>query len=385
MNNLARIDNHEVQIAPLNADIFIKAFKKRHALSIEAFASSWRTYEPAIRSFLKWFGVFRAENVFDEAAFPLNGYVVAEYVKARTSHEHNSLNLTASTVEKHVAALMFVHKRLSSAEVERTPIEEALKSLKSQRTRKRGRGQAKALTRAHIEALIASIPTDLKGLRDRAIILLGWNGALRRSEIAGLDAVEASETELAAMTETERKRYIGHIERRSDGIVVNLQWSKTDQTGLGQSVSLPHAPSLPTCAVCAVQDWIAASGIEFGPLFRGMDKHGNLRNRRLSDHAVNLVIKQRIAEFVERLAPRDELNEIERDFVVNLDRFSAHSLRAGFCTQAGQDGISIQASMTHSRHKDYTTHLGYVQQSASMKDSAVAKMNEIALEGRDSP
>ena len=143
--------------------------------------------------------------------------------------------------------------------------------------------------------------SDVKAVRDRALLLIGFAGAFRRSEIVGLD--------------------VGNIEHVSHGIIVTLKRSKTDQDGHGRKVGIPLARGR-HCPVLSLQEWLAASDIAEGPIFRPVDRHGQISNQRLSSQAVSEVVKGRIG-----LLGHNPLN------------YSGHSLRAGLATSAAFAGL----------------------------------------------
>jgi integrase len=142
----------------------------------------------------------------------------------------------------------------------------------------------------------------MKGARDRALLLTGFAGGFRRSEIVALDCSD--------------------FERVRQGLIVTLRRSKTDQEGAGRRVGIPFGQTR-HCPVLAIEGWFAVSRIETGPVFRPVDRHGRVAPQRLSGEAVSLVLKERVA-------------------VTGIDpaRCSGHSLRAGFATSATRAGIS---------------------------------------------
>jgi site-specific recombinase XerD len=118
-------------------------------------------------------------------------------------------------------------------------------------------------------AMALSAPEGLKGLRDRALLLLGFAGAFRRSELVALDVAELEETE--------------------DGFKVTIRRSKTDQEGHGVTIAI--ARGVTTCPVKAVKAWLQAAGITEGPLFRPVAKGGRLGAERLTDQSVCSIVK----------------------------------------------------------------------------------------------
>jgi site-specific recombinase XerD len=173
---------------------------------------------------------------------------------------------------------------------------------------------------------------DLHGLRDRALLLLGFAGALRRSELVALDVADLEET--------------------AEGLLVHIGRSKTDQEGAGDFVSIPYGSKL--LPVRALKDWIAAAGIIEGPLFRPIRKGGKaVEADRLSARAV--------AEIVKAYA-----------HAVGLDAgaFSGHSLRSGFVTTALSHGADMLKVMDVTRHRQVNTLKAYDRRAKAFKQHA---------------
>ena len=177
-------------------------------------------------------------------------------------------------------------------------------------------------------------PWPLLALRDRALLLLGFAGAFRRSELVGLNFED--------------------LEVGRAGIAVNLRRSKTDQEGQGRKIGIPRGTGL-TCPVKAVQEWLQATGIESGPLFRPVNRHGQLQPGRLSDRAVALVVKR----WAEAIGLDPEV-------------FAGHSLRAGLATSAAAAGASERAIANQTGHKSMAVLRRYIRDGELFRDNAAA-------------
>lgn len=175
-----------------------------------------------------------------------------------------------------------------------------------------------------LAALVAALDDDLAGLRDRAILTLGWWGAFRRSEIVALG--------------------VGDVSRVREGLVLTLRKSKGDQEGQGLHTGVPYAIDTGVCAIRALDAWLAAASITHGPLFRAVDQHGHVSPRALSDRSVALIV-QRTAERA-GLDPR---------------KLAGHSLRAGFATTAARQGRTLDAIMRQTHHKSEKVARRYVR------------------------
>lgn len=145
--------------------------------------------------------------------------------------------------------------------------------------------------------------------RDRALLLLGFSSACRRSELVGFD--------------------VRDVQFIADGALLTLRRSKTDQEGEGREIPIPWGSHPETCPVRALRAWLEASGIQEGPLFRSINRHGRMLPGRLSDKAVALIVKARAEK-------------------AGLDAsgYAGHSLRSGHATTAGAVGVPERQRMT---------------------------------------
>ena len=184
----------------------------------------------------------------------------------------------------------------------------------------------------HVKAMVAASPDTLAGKRDRALILLGFAGAFRRSELVALDVADTEETE--------------------SGLRVTIRKSKTDQEGEGATIAVARGSV--ACPANALREWLAAAGIESGPLFRPVNKSGKTNEARLTDRSVGSIVKAMVRR------------------IGFPDAFSGHSLRSGFLTSAASNGASIFKMMDVSRHKSVDTLRGYVRDADLFRDHAGA-------------
>ena len=185
-----------------------------------------------------------------------------------------------------------------------------------------------------IKAMLSATPVGVLGVRDRALLLLGFMGAFRRSELVGLDWNDCTFSR--------------------EGAVINLRRSKTDQEGQGRKVAIPVGQNPDTCAVRALQAWRDAAAGD-GPIFRAVDRHGHIHGRRLSAYAVALVVKRYAA-------------------AAGLDpaRFAGHSLRAGLATAAAIAGASERSIMAQTGHKSVGMVRRYIRDGDLFRDNAAA-------------
>ena len=209
--------------------------------------------------------------------------------------------------------------------------------------RKHGRPpqQAAALLTAEIRQLVATCERNLTGLRDRALLLIGFAGALRRSELVSIERA--------------------HVTFSPEGIRLLIPRSKGDQTGQGESLGIARGATAETCPVRALEAWLEASRCAYGPVFRSIDARGTLGQRALHPDAVRQILRRRAA------AAKLTMGEGER--------LSPHGLRAGCITQAVMNGARDEQIMTHTRHKDLRTMRGYVRRAKLVTDSPSALLD----------
>ena len=215
-----------------------------------------------------------------------------------------------STIGRRLAAIRYVHKLAgyeppTNSEAVKATLRGICRTAGSAPTRKA------PATADRVLAMVSRAPNGLKGVRDRALLLLGFAGAFRRSELVALDVAD--------------------LQFCPDGLRVSIRKSKTDQEGLGATIAITRGST--ACPVDAVRAWIETTGILDGPLFRPVTRTGKISARRLSTRAV--------AELVKSYAHRAGFQAAD---------FSGHSLRSGFLTSAAARGASIFKMMDVSRH-----------------------------------
>ena len=178
---------------------------------------------------------------------------------------------------------------------------------------------------------------EIKKIRDRSIILIGFSGGFRRNEIVSLD--------------------FDDLDFVTEGIKINLKRSKTDQYGEGTVKGLPYFENSRYCPVLSIQKWIEISKISSGPLFRRFTKGSNLSENRLTDQTVALLIKEYL-----QLAGIDSKN------------YSGHSLRSGFATAAAESGAEERSIMAMTGHKSTEMVRRYIKEANLFKNNALNKI-----------
>lgn len=281
-------------------------------LSTSVAESTHEVYSRDWQSFCSWCGNLGLPNL------PSSPEVVACYL---TSLAMKGFRVT--TIRRHSAAIAAAHRESGYPTPTSHPaIRELLKGM----TRKIGTPPkpVDALLSEDIKRMAHALPNTLIGTRDKALILLGFAGAFRRSEIVGLD--------------------VDDITFREEGLVILLRRSKTDQKGEGRWVGIPYGKNPETCPVTALRRWLTISSISEGAIFRGLDRHGNMVSERLSRRSVGEVIKR-----------------AAKDVGLNPDKYSGHSLRSGHCTQASRSGVAEHIIMRQTGHRCQATLKRYVR------------------------
>ncbi|MBB3267600.1 site-specific recombinase XerD [Azospirillum sp. OGB3] len=291
-------------------------------------------YRKAFRTFTTWCG----ETGFDP--LPAVPATVGLYLTHLAT-----AGRTVSTMEQALAALAFVHRQAGEGfDTKHPAIANTFAGIKRTiGTAKMGKAP---LVADDIRAMLATVPSStVAGLRDRALILLGFASALRRSELMGLDLGRIG-------TGT------GYIELTSQGILVHLMRSKTDQEGQGQMVGVARGRNMATCPVRAVQAWMQASAASAGaPLFRSVNRHGRAGAGRLSDRAAV-----------------DMLKRVAAAAAIDPERVAGHSLRSGHATTAAQAGAAEDTIQRQLRHKKADTTRGYIRRATVFDGSSSAAL-----------
>jgi site-specific recombinase XerD len=275
------------------------------ANTVKAYSSDWRDFEAWCRR-------------YGLVALPASPAVAALYL---TSLAERGLKL--STVRRRAAAITRAHRVANAS----SPIWDArvmtlLEGLS--RTIGTAPGKKVAILRDQLTAVVEAIETDsTAGLRDRALLLVGFALGLRRSELVALDGEDLSPS--------------------PDGIVVRIAKSKTDQAGHGTTLLLAYAQDGHPCPVRSLRAWREHAAITTGPVFRRVTRTG-VPTTRLTDKSVALIVKKRV-----RAAGLDPAD------------FAGHSLRSGFATQAARDGHHAAQIADVTRHRDRRVLDGYIQ------------------------
>jgi site-specific recombinase XerD len=261
------------------------------------------------------------------SCLPAAPQTVARYLAA-LADDHK-----ASTIQRRLSAISQVHQlRGFESPTKCEPVRSVLKGIR--RTLGTAPRQKTPLVANDVREMVARLPDSLLGVRDCALLLLGFAGAFRRSELVSLNVDDLTFT--------------------PDGLIIMLRRSKSDQEGQGRKIGIPRLTASDACPVRAIQDWLEASGIADGPVFRPVGVGDRLCLTRLSPRAVALVIKRTVAKGQD------------------ANQFAGHSLRAGFVTSASNGGANIHAIMKQTGHRSLEMVLRYVREASLFRGNAVA-------------
>ena len=283
--------------------------------TLRAYRGDWRDFEG-------WTTAHGLE------ALPATPETVALYAAALASRAK------VATIRRRLATISGAHR---AAGLESPTSSPAVSAVLAGIRRDKGDAQTRkaAVVTGTLRRMAEALPAGLVGIRDRALLLVGFAGAFRRSELVGLRLED--------------------VEFPLEGLVLTLRRSKTDQEGKGERVAIPHGANPETCPVRALSTWIEAAGISEGPLFRSVTRHGRISPEALSPEAVAVVVK--------RSASR-----------VGLDpaTFSGHSLRAGFATAAAQAEVPEWRIARQTRHRSLVILGRYIREANLFRKNAAA-------------
>ena len=309
----------------------IKALQEETLLNLQS--SKANNTVRAYKSDFNDFGLFCTQNGFK--SLPSEPKVVSLYLTYLSTKDAKM-----STLKRRLVSIGVIHRLKGHyLDTKHPSIIENIMGIK----RRKGSIQKgkKPLLINNLKKLIDVIDQennqDIKKLRDRSIILIGFSGGFRRNEIVSLDYNDLDFVE--------------------EGLKIQIRRSKTDQFGEGSVKALPYFDSSKYCPVISLKNWIEISKIESGPLFRRFVKGSKLSENRLTDQTVALLIKDYL-----KLAGIDSKN------------YSGHSLRSGFATSAAESGAEERSIMTMTGHKSTEMVRRYIKEANLFKNNALNKI-----------
>jgi site-specific recombinase XerD len=294
---------------------FIRASKAENTL---------RGYQTDWRNFLEW------AQAHETSPLPAAPETVAAYIAECAGR------LKVGSIQRRLNAIAEAHKALGlESPTSAGMVRNTLKGIK--RTIGTAAVQKAPTLTAEIRAMVDATDAGAIGARDRALILLGFAGAFRRSEIVGLDFEDCAFSK--------------------DGLTITLRRSKTDQHGQGRKIGIPYGSNPETCPVRTIQAWIEQAGITSGPLFRAINRHGRIQPGRLSGIDV--------AKIVKKLADRAGLDTA---------KYAGHSLRAGHATTAAIAGASERSIMNQTGHRSVQMVRRYIRDGNLFRENSAGKL-----------
>lgn len=297
-------------------------------------ANTARAYTTDYRKFEAWC-LSQAPRL---PSLPTNEIAIMGYLTelADERNEKGEFSVKAGTIERRLSGIIWRHS-LDNHPSPRTPrIAKLIRAIKVTRANAREmQQQAAPLTVGDLRKMVRVLDQDRtpRAIRDKAMLILGWACAMRRSEIAALLRSDISE-----------------ISR--EGFVVTIGRSKTDQTGEGEELPVSHEDVDSMCPVRAMEAWLQVRGDTPGPLFW---RHWRGKRGGRMHEGRGLTEKQVALTFLE-MVRRADLKPMSHHM-----EFSAHSLRAGFITEAIRAGRRESDVQKRSRHKTHSVFLGYVR------------------------
>ena len=309
----------------------IKALQEETLLNLQS--SKAKNTVRAYKSDFNDFGLFCTKNGFK--SLPSEPKIVSLYLTYLSTKDAKM-----STLKRRLVSIGVIHRLKGHyLDTKHPSIIENIMGIK----RRKGSIQKgkKPILISHLKNLIDVIDQqnnqDIKKLRDRSIILIGFSGGFRRNEIVSLDYDDLDFVE--------------------EGLKIQIRRSKTDQFGEGSVKALPYFDSSKYCPVVSLKNWIEISKIESGPLFRRFIKGSKLSENRLTDQTVALLIKEYL-----KLAGIESKN------------YSGHSLRSGFATSAAESGAEERSIMAMTGHKSTEMVRRYIKEANLFKNNALNKI-----------
>lgn len=285
-----------------------------HYLTHSLSDNTRRAYKADLAHFYKWGG-----------SVPATPDIIASYLGVHAQ------TLAMATLQRRLVSIGKAHTMQGCADPTKAQVVKlTLRGIR--RIHGKPQAQVSPILKEDLTVMLAHIPDTLKGKRDKALLMLGFCAALRRSELAGVQ--------------------IEDLEFTAQGIILTLPRSKTDQTGQGRRIGIPRGRGR-ICPVQSINDWITHSGAEHGPLFRAITKGGILSANGLSDRA--------IADIIKHYAGKAGLK---------VERYSGHSLRAGLATSAAQNGVSSWKIRAQTGHRSDAMLARYIREGDLFTDNA---------------
>jgi len=309
----------------------IKALQEETLLNLKS--SKANNTVRAYKSDFNDFGLFCVKNGFK--SLPTEPKIISLYLTYLSTK-----NIKMSTLKRRLVSISVIHRLKGHyIDTKHPSIIENIMGIKRRKgSTQRGK---KPILINNLKTIINVIDEynkeEIKRLRDRSIILIGFSGGFRRNEIVSIDYDD--------------------LDFVQEGLKMNVRRSKTDQFGEGFVKALPYFDNQLYCPVVSLKDWLNISKIASGPVFRRFNKGSSLSEKRLTDQSVALLIKEYL-----NLAGIDSKN------------YSGHSLRSGFATSAAESGAEERNIMAMTGHKSTEMVRRYIKEANLFKNNALNKI-----------
>ena len=289
----------------------------RHYLENSLSDNTRTAYKSDLAHFRKWGG-----------GVPCSPETLASYL---TDHAEC---LSMATLSRRVIAISKAHTFKGYTNPRNDLVKLTLKGIK--RIHGKPQRQAAPILKEDLTVMLSQAPDNIKGCRDKALLILGFCAALRRSEIVNI-------------------RY-EDLEFTTQGLVLTLPRSKTDQTGQGRKIGIPFGRGR-ICPVSLLKQWLERFAIEHGFIFVSIKKGGKITGEQLSDRSVANIIKGYAVKAG-----------------LYAEKYSGHSLRSGLCTSAAQHGVSSWKIRAQTGHKSDVMLARYIRDADIFTDNAVSSI-----------
>lgn len=297
------------------ANTYIKSSKASN--TVKGYRSDWE-------DFANWCTSLQRETL------PATEETFALYIANLASNGYK-----ASTIERRISSVSQAHQAAGYNSPTSYKIKQVMAGVRRLHGSKQ-KGKNPILV-DHLKKMALEYPDTLAGYRDSALLLIGFSGAFRRSELVSLD--------------------VEHVERDAKGLIIHLEKSKVDQEGKGDQIGIPYGSYAETCPVLAYDSWVKKAAITSGALFRPINRHGHVSAKRLSDQSVALIVK--------RYAGAIGLVK---------DDYAGHSLRSGLATSAAMAGKGERTIMKQTRHSSEAMLRKYIRMGTLFSENAASNI-----------
>lgn len=306
------ISIHNIQFSPLINPTDLVRSTITELVHAAISDNSRIAYQADLKHFIAWGG-----------KIPCQPDDIAHYLAAYAGQ------LSIATLSRRLVSISKAHTSQCLASPTKSDL---VKAVMRGMRRKYGTAQ-RQVTPAIKEDVLAMLKNlaGIKGVRDKALMLVGFAGAFRRSELVSLTVEDVA------------------FGKR--GVLIHLRRGKTDQEGQGRKVAIPFARGS-ICAVHSMQEWLNASGISTGLIFRGINRHGKISEFGITPQSVALVIK-----------------ECAQAAGLDSTKYSGHSLRSGLVTSAAQAGVSSWKIRQQTGHKSEEMLARYIRDANIFTDN----------------